>query len=69
MGMGYSTDDKHFFIIKGGVIAQSCDSTIWEPILNTEGKIILKSNSISVIALKILKSQDTNILYEVDCKF
>ena len=34
-----------------------------------KGKIILKPNSISVIAVKTPKVPDTNILYEVDSEF
>ena len=52
MGMGYSTDSKHLIMIKGEVITQSCHSTIGEPILKMKGKVILKPNSISVIAVK-----------------
>ena len=65
MGMGCSTDGRHFIMIKGEVITQSCHPTIGEPMLKTKGKIVLKPNSISVIAVNTL----TNILYEVDSKF
>ena len=56
-------------MIKGDVITESCHSKIGEPILKTKGNIILKPNSISVIAVKTPKIPDTNILYEVDSKF
>ena len=69
MGMGYSTDSRHFIMIKGKVIAKSCHSTIGAPILKMKGKVTLKPNSISVIAVKTPKIPDTNILYEVDSKF
>ena len=38
-GMGYSTDGRHFIKIKGEVIAQSCHSTIGEPVLKTKGTL------------------------------
>ena len=69
MGMGYSTDSRQFITIKGEVITQSCQSTVEEPILKTKGKIILTSNSISVITVKTPKILDTEALYEVNCKF
>ena len=69
IGLGYSTNGKHYIMIKGKVIAHNCDSAIGEPILKTKGKIILKPNSISVIAVKTPKIPDTNILYEIDSKF
>ena len=69
MGMGYSTDGRHFITIKGKVITQSCQSTIEEPILKTKGRIVLKQNSISVIAVKTPQIPDTEALYEVNCKF
>ena len=69
LGMGYSTDGRHFITIKGKVIAQSFHSTIGEPIWKTKGRIILKPNSISVITVNTPSIPDTNILYEVYSKF
>ena len=69
MGMGYSKDSGHFITIKGGVIAQSCQSMVEEPILKMKGKIVLKPNSISVLAVKTPKIPDTEALYKVNCKF
>ena len=69
MGKGYSTDGRHFITVKGEVIAHSCHSTIGEPIIKTKGKVIVKLNSISVIAVKTPRIPDTNTLYEVDSKF
>ena len=69
MGMGYTIDGIHFIMIKGEVIAQSCISTIGEPILKVKGKVILKPNSIPVIAVKTPKIPNTNILCGVDSKF
>ena len=51
MGLGYSTDGRHFITIKGELIAQSCQSTVEEPVLKTKCQIVLKPNSISVIAV------------------
>ena len=68
MGTGYNIDGRHFITVKDEVITQSCHSTI-EPILKTKGKIILKPNSISVVAVKTPKIPDTNILYGVNSKF
>ena len=66
MGMAYSTDGRHFITIKGKVNAQSCQSTVEDPSLNTKGQIILKPNSISVVAVKTPKILDTEALYEVN---
>ena len=68
MGMGYSTDGRYFITIKGEIIAQSCQSTVEECILKTKGRIVLKPNSISVIAVKTSKIWDTEALNEVNCK-
>ena len=56
-------------MIKGEVNTQRCISTIGEPILKTKGMVILKPNSISVIAVKTPKIPNTNILSGVDSKF
>ena len=69
MGVGYSTDGRHFIMIKGEVIMQSYHSSIGEPILKMKGNIILKPNSTSVIAVKTPEIPNRNILYEVDSKF
>ena len=69
MGIGYSTNGRHFITIKGKVITQSCQSTVEEPILKTKGKITLKPNSISVIAVKTPQSPGTEALYKVNYKF
>ena len=62
MQMECSTDGRHVITIKGEVITQSCHSTVEEPILKTKGQIILKSNSISVVAVKTSNMPDAEVL-------
>ena len=70
MGTGYSTYGRHFITVKGEVIAQCCQSTVEEPTLKIKGKIILKPNSISAVAVRTPKITDTevDILHRVDHK-
>ena len=70
MGTGYSTYGRHFITVKGEVIAQCCQSTVEEPTLKIKGKIILKPNSISAVAVRTPRITDTevDILHRVDHK-
>ena len=64
--MGYSTNGRHYIILNGEMLAQSCVQPTIHPILKTKGKIKLLPSSISVIKVRMPEIPDSNNIYELD---
>ena len=63
---GYSINGKHYIIVNGEMLAQSCSQVTTNPILKIKGKINLLPSSISIIEVRMPEILDPNNIYELD---